>query len=79
VCALKVQTAEQSLALIQALLENQPGPARDIVQLNAGAALYVCGLTDSLGAGVTRAGEVIASGEARKKLDELVTVSNKLD
>jgi len=79
VCALKVQTAEQSLALIQALLENQPGPARDIVQLNAGAALYACGLAGSLAEGVKKAGEVIAGGAARSKLDALVAVSNNLD
>ncbi len=79
IAALKVEDAGQSLAMVKSLLENQPGPARDIVQLNAGAALYACGLADSLAEGVTRAGEVIASGEARKKLDALVAVSNSLD
>ncbi len=79
VASLKVEDAGQSLAVIKSLLENQPGPARDIVQLNAGAALYACGLADTLAEGVTRAGEVIASGEARNKLDALVAVSNNLD
>ena len=79
VASLKVEDAAQSLALIKSLLENQPGPARDIVQLNAGAALYACGLAGSLAEGVARAGEVIASGEARKKLDELAAVSNSFD
>ncbi|VAW97959.1 Anthranilate phosphoribosyltransferase [hydrothermal vent metagenome] len=79
VAALKVEGAGQSLAMVKSLLENQPGPACDIVQLNAGAALYTCGLADSLVEGVTRAGEVIASGEARKRLDALVAVSNNLD
>ncbi|MCF6212035.1 MAG: anthranilate phosphoribosyltransferase [Gammaproteobacteria bacterium] len=79
IAALKVEGAGQSLAMVKSLLENQPGPARDIVQLNAGAALYACGLADSLAEGVTRAGKVIASGEARKKLDALVAVSNSLD
>jgi len=79
VAALKVEDAGQSLAVVKSLLENQPGPARDIVQLNAGAALYACGLTGSLAEGVKKAGEVIAGGAARSKLDALVTVSNNLD
>jgi anthranilate phosphoribosyltransferase len=73
--SLKVEDAAQSLQVVQSVLENQPGPARDIVQLNAGAALYAAGLADSLDAGVTKAGEVIASGAARAKLDALVAVS----
>ena len=79
VASLKVEDATQSLAVVESLLENQPGPARDIVQLNAGAALYACGLADSLAEGVIRAGEVIASGEARRKLGELALVSNGFD
>ncbi len=79
VASLKVEDAAQSLALIESLLENRPGPARDIVQLNAGAALYACGLADSLAEGVARAGEVIASGEARGKLDELAAVSSSFE
>ncbi len=79
VAALKVEDAGQSLAVVKSLLENQPGPARDIVQLNAGAALYVCGLAGSLAEGVKKAGEVIASGAARSKLDALVMVSNSFD
>jgi len=79
VASLKVEDAAQSLDVIKSLLENRPGPARDIVQLNAGAALYACGLADSLAGGVARAGEVIVSGEARRKLDALVAVSNSFD
>ncbi len=79
VASLKVEDAGQSLAVIKSLLENQSGPARDIVQLNAGAALYACGLADTLAEGVARASEVITSGEARNKLDALVAVSNNLD
>ena len=73
---LKVEDAVQSLAVIKGVLDNRPGPARDIVQLNAGAAIYAANLVDSLQAGVARAGEIIASGAARAKLDELVKVSN---
>lgn len=79
VASLKVEDAEQSLAMIKSLLENQPGPARDIVQLNAGAALYACGLAASLAEGVKKAAEVVASGAARSKLDALVMVSNSFD
>jgi len=74
--SLKVEDAAQSLTMVKRVLENQPGPARDIVQLNAGAALYVAGLTDSLAAGVLKAGEVLTSGGALAKLDALVKVSN---
>jgi anthranilate phosphoribosyltransferase len=73
--SLRVEDAAQSLQVVQSVLENQPGPARDIVQLNAGAALYAADLADSLAAGVAKAGEVLASGAARAKLDALVTVS----
>lgn len=74
--SLKVEDAAQSLTVVKSVLENQPGPARDIVTLNAGASLYVAGLADSLAAGVKKAAEVLASGAARTKLDELVKVSN---
>ncbi len=74
--SLKVEDAAQSLTVVKSVLENQPGPARDIVQLNAGAALYVAGLADSLATGVAKADEVLASGKALAKLDALVKVSN---
>lgn len=74
--ALKVDDAAQSLAVVKSVLENQPGPARDIVALNAGAAIYAAGLCKTLQAGVDKATEVIASGAARARLDELVKVSN---
>ncbi|MFA5531132.1 MAG: anthranilate phosphoribosyltransferase [Thiohalomonadaceae bacterium] len=74
--ALVVEDAGQSLAIVKAVLDNQPGPARDIVVLNAGAAIYAAGLAPSLSAGIKRAGEVIASGEARRRLDALVALTN---
>jgi anthranilate phosphoribosyltransferase len=73
--SLKVEDAAQSLAVVKSVLGNQPGPARDIVQLNAGAALYAANLSDSLADGITKAGEVLASGGALAKLDALVAVS----
>jgi anthranilate phosphoribosyltransferase len=73
-----VADAAQSLQMIRAVLDNQPGPARDIVTLNAGAAIYAAGLTGSLAAGVTRAAEVLASGKARQTFEALIEVSNSV-
>jgi len=74
--ALAVSDAKQSLAMINRVFDNEAGSARDIVQLNAGAAIYVSGVADSLKAGIGLAGEVIASGAAREKFARLVEVSN---
>jgi anthranilate phosphoribosyltransferase len=70
--ALKVETAEQSLAMIRSVFANEPGPARDIIQMNAGAAIYVAGIADTLEAGIQKAGEVLAEGGAQARLDALV-------
>lgn len=72
---LVVTDAQQSLGMIKLVFEGHQGPARDIVALNAGAAIYVAGLADSHQAGVSKAQEIIDSGAAQKKLDELVAVS----
>jgi len=69
---LQVSESAASKDMLLAALDNRTGPARDIVALNAGAAIYVAGLADSLESAVARAQNVIASGAARKKLDELV-------
>ena len=73
---IRVNNAEESLELVCSVLTNKPGPARDIVSLNAGAAIYVCGLADSLKDGVERAREVIASEAAAEKMAALIAVSN---
>lgn len=78
IAALVVEDAQQSLVMLRAVLADQPGPARDIVSLNAGAAIYVAGLADTLAAGVAKAREVIASGAARHKLDALVKLTNEI-
>jgi anthranilate phosphoribosyltransferase len=70
--ALKVTGVEQSKAMVLAALANEAGPARDIVALNAGAAIYVAGLAPTLAGGVEKAKAVIASGAARRKLDAFV-------
>jgi anthranilate phosphoribosyltransferase len=74
--AIAVANAEQSLTMIRSVFDDQPGPARDIVQLNAGAAIYAAGLTASLADGVARAAEVIASGKAAQTYQALIDTSN---
>jgi len=76
--AITVHTVEESKAMILAVLENQPGPAHNIVALNAGAAIYVAGRAESLKAGVERASQVIKSGAAKQKLEEFVAFTQKL-
>jgi anthranilate phosphoribosyltransferase len=67
-----------SLTLMRAVLDNTPGPARDIVALNAGAAIYAADLVGSLEQGVRLAQEVIASGAARERLAALVRLTQRL-
>ncbi|MEE9327498.1 MAG: anthranilate phosphoribosyltransferase [Cocleimonas sp.] len=73
---IRVNNPEESLEMVNSVLKNEASPARDIVALNAGAAIYVAGLTASHNAGIERALEVIASGAARKKLLQLINESN---
>ncbi len=65
-------TVDESLALMRSVLEGRRGAARDIVLLNAGAAIHVAGLSESLEAGVARAAEAIDDGSARARLEALV-------
>ncbi|WP_310611420.1 anthranilate phosphoribosyltransferase [Limnohabitans sp.] len=76
--ALRVETPEQSRAMLLGVLDNQAGPARDIVVLNAGVALYAANVVDSIEAGIARAREVLASGAAKAKLDQLVMAAHRL-
>jgi anthranilate phosphoribosyltransferase len=75
---LAVDTVAASLKMMLGVLDDVPGPARDIVALNAGAAIYAANLTDSLEMGVRRAEAAIADGQARAKLDALVRLSREL-
>jgi anthranilate phosphoribosyltransferase len=75
---LKVETAEQSKILLLAALNDEPGAPRDIVALNAGAALYAANLADTIGAGIQLAQDTLASGAARAKLDEFVRATQNL-
>src|SRR5882762_7346235 len=76
--AIQVNTVEESKAMIQAVLGNQPGPAHNIAAMNAGAAIYVSGLCKTFKDGIERARHVIESGEAKRKLDEFVQFTQKL-
>jgi len=73
--ALAVDGAQQSLAIMLSVLDGVPGAARDIVLLNAGAAIYVSGLAASLQAGIDQAKQAIDSGAARAKLNDLVKLA----
>lgn len=79
IALLKVETVEESLAVIQSILANTAGPARDIVCVNAGAAIYVAGIVNSWQAGVQMAQSVIADGKAVNTLKNLVEKSNSYD
>jgi anthranilate phosphoribosyltransferase len=75
---LQVANVEESKIMLLGALENKIGAARDIVALNAGASIYVCGLAETLADGVEQAFEMIASGAARQKLDTFVSLTCKL-
>jgi anthranilate phosphoribosyltransferase len=70
--SIQVTDAAESKARVEAVLGNEPGPSRDIVVLNAAAALYVADVAASLWDGVALARDAIASGAARRKLEQLV-------
>ncbi len=72
---IRVTGPVESLAMLHSVLEGRPGPSRDIVQLNAGAAIYAAGRADTLATGVTLAGEAIGSGEALKRLERLAALT----
>jgi anthranilate phosphoribosyltransferase len=74
--AIRVDDVDASLVMMRSVLADVAGPARDIVALNAGAAIYACGLAEELEQGVQRALQVIADGAAADKLEQLVNMSN---
>jgi len=73
--AIRAEGPQDSVKTIIGVLDDTPGPARDIVVLNAGAAIYVAGLAGSLKDGIRKADQAIASGEARSRLDRLVVLT----
>jgi anthranilate phosphoribosyltransferase len=76
--ALKVDTPEQSRAMLIAVLENHAGAARDIVIFNTGAALYAANVADTIAAGLAMARAAIESGAAKARLEQLVKLSHSL-
>lgn len=74
-----VSSAEQSLAMVQDILEDKPGAARDIVLLNSGAAIYCAGLSQTLEDGVELARQAISSGAAKEKMEQLVSLSQSFE
>ena len=70
--ALKATSREASLAIVRRVIDNEPGPARDIVLLNAGAALYAANVAETLADGVQRAREALTSGRAGEVLFNFV-------
>ena len=72
---IKADGPDQSVAMIRGLLGGEAGPARDIVALNAGAAIYVSGLAGSLANGVKKAQQVLDSGDGLARLEKLAALS----
>ena len=73
---IKAADSDDSLSIIKSVLDNVDGPAKDIVCLNAGAAIYVSGIASTLAEGVEKAKQVIANGSAKQKLEALIHYSN---
>jgi anthranilate phosphoribosyltransferase len=76
--ALKVESPEQSKALLRSVLDNEPGPARDIVILNTGVALYAANVAATMADGVALAREALASGKALAKMHQFVARTKEL-
>ena len=76
--ALKVETPEESMAMLLGVLDNESGAPKDIVTLNAGVALYAANVADSMAAGVELARAAIESGAAKSKLSQLIARSKEL-
>jgi anthranilate phosphoribosyltransferase len=73
---IRADNADASLALITEAFSGRNGTAKNIISLNAGAAIYVSGLTTSLQLGIDRANQVLSDGSSQKKLDEYIKISN---
>jgi anthranilate phosphoribosyltransferase len=76
--ALRVDTPEQSKAMLLGVLDNQPGAARDIVMLNAGAALYAANVAESVQGGIALARAALESGAAKARLQQLISTTGRL-
>jgi anthranilate phosphoribosyltransferase len=67
---------QESAVIVRAILDGKKGPPRDVVLLNSGAALYVSGSAETIAGGIKLAADSIDSGKARRKLAQLVELSN---
>jgi anthranilate phosphoribosyltransferase len=76
--AFKVETPEQSRDMLLGVLDNVASPAKEIVLLNAGVALYAANVASTMKEGITLARQAIESGAAKAKLEALVTVAHAL-
>jgi len=76
--SIRVESKEQSKTLVLQALDNYPGTARSIVAYNAGLAIYAGNGATSIADGVKKAFEVIASGQAREKLEQFCALTRKL-
>ena len=76
--ALRVETPEQSRAMLQGVLDNQEGPARDIVVFNSAVALYAANVVESIEAGLAPARVALASGAAKAKLQQLIARTQQI-
>ena len=74
---IRVDSSEQAKAMLLSVLDNTAGAARDIVLLNAGAAIYVAGIADTLAQGIEKARQAIESGAAREKLHQLIEFTHR--
>ncbi len=75
---IRVQSADQSLALIRAAFNGEEGPVADVIALNAGAAVYVAGLAPTLADGVDRARQLLADGSVQRKLEQFLRFTQSL-
>jgi anthranilate phosphoribosyltransferase len=75
---LRVENADESMRMVRDVLAGTPGVARDIVQLNAGAALYAAGIAETIDDGVSAAREAIESGAAQRKMEDFVATTQRL-
>jgi anthranilate phosphoribosyltransferase len=76
--AIRVETPEQSRAMLLGVLDNQPGAARDIVILNAGVALYAANVATSMAQGMVLARQALESGAAKARVAQLVALTQRL-
>jgi anthranilate phosphoribosyltransferase len=76
--AVRGGTVQANVRLAEAVLKGERGPSRDVVLLNAGAALYMAGVVDSIRDGIRRAADELDSGRARRKVDQVAIASQRI-